>query len=123
MKIFGSDPSFPTLLCIYGYSFSSYIPISLLCTIPNSSLHVIAIGWGVFVSTSFLIVNIWKDLANYMQSRKYFIIFIVVLFQLIIYLVMVLYFFGLQDKLESKIQEIQKIIVNENTSSSTSASG
>lgn len=116
MKLFGSHPSLILLLCIYGYSFSSYIPISLLCTIPSTNVHIISIGWGVFVSTSFLLVNIWQDLSSYVSSRKYFLIGIIVIFQMTLYLCMVLYFFGMGEKIE----EIKHIVYDNAVKSTNS---
>ena len=116
MKLFGSHPSLILLLCIYGYSFSSYIPISLLCTIPSTNVHIISIGWGVFVSTSFLLVNIWQDLPSYVSSRKYFLIGIIVIFQMTLYLCMVLYFFGMGEKIE----EIKHIVYDNAVKSTNS---
>ena len=117
MRLFGSNPSLVLLLCIYGYSFSSYIPISLICTIPSTNIHIISIGWGVFVSTSFLLVNIWQDLSSYVSSRKYFLIAIILIFQLTLYLCMVLYFFGMEDK----IDEIKHIVIDNTIKSGSSS--
>lgn len=120
MRVFGSDPSYVTIQCIYGYSFFAYIPASLICMIPNSTIHVFVFGVAVFISTSLLMVNCWKDFSIYIKSRTYFLVGLIVICQLIIYLVMVLYFFGLEDKLT----DLKKSIgsgSNHNVSSNTSS--
>lgn len=120
MRVFGSDPSYVTIQCIYGYSFFAYIPASLICMIPNKTIHVFVFGVAVFISTSLLMVNCWKDFSIYIKSRTYFLVGLIVICQLIIYLVMVLYFFGLEDKLT----DLKKSIgggLNNNVSNNTSS--
>lgn len=115
MKVFGSHPHFATILCIYGYSFTSYLPITLICMYPSTKLHVIAWGWGVFTSTSFMLANFWKDVSQYIKSRKYFLIVIILLCQLFIYFYLVLYFFGLTDEVKyvkDKIDEVKETVKN-----------
>ena len=96
MKVFGSQPHLPTLICIIGYSFSVYIPVCLLCVVPDTTFHVIVAGWGVITSTGFMLANCWKDMSQYeIKTRKWFLLIIIVIFQTVMYLNLVLYFFGL----------------------------
>ena len=130
MKLFGSKPFFVSILCTYGYSFTAYIPASLVCMYPNKTLHILVIGVAVFISTSFLLVNCWQDFSKYVKSRTYFLLALIVIAQLIIYLVMVLYFFGLKDtvnEIKDKIIETGSNIANNinhviSTNSSSSSS-
>lgn len=124
MKIFGSSPHFPTILSIYGYSFSSYIPICFICIIPSTKVHVISIGWGVFTSTSFILANCWKDASQYIKSRKYFLIVVILLCQVIIYFELVLYFFGLTKEVnlvKETIDEIKHTVTNTTSANSSSS--
>ena len=59
IKFFGgSKLSLPELICIYGYSFSCFIPIFLLCIIPAQPLQWILIAYGTINTAIFLIMNL-----------------------------------------------------------------
>jgi hypothetical protein len=45
------------IICIYGYSFFIYLPISILCVLPFTTLQWIFIGIAGILSTSFLLSN------------------------------------------------------------------
>jgi hypothetical protein len=51
------------------------------------------IGYGVFSSTGLLLVNFWKELGKYMEKRRYFILFVILLFQVALFFGLKLYFF------------------------------
>lgn len=130
MKLFGSKPHLPTIICIYGYSLSSFIPACLISMIPNTTLHIIIFGYATFASTSFSIANYWKDASQYINSRKYFLIAIILIFQIVMYLVIVLYFFGMTKEVQivkEKIEEIKNItgigLTNSTLSNSTESTG
>ena len=80
--------------------------------IPNTTLHILVFGYATFASTSFSIANYWKDASQYINSRKYFLIIVILIFQLVMYLVIVLYFFGMSKEVQvvkEKIEEIKNI--------------
>ncbi len=108
MKFFGAKPSYVLLQCTYGYSFTAYIPASLICILPYTTVHIIVLGIAVGISTSLILINCWRDFNQFIKSRAYFLISLIAIFQLIIYLILVLYFFGMNDK----IDQIKNTIVS-----------
>lgn len=93
MKVFGSNTSYPCALCIYGYSLSVFIPILIICSSGFGSIQWIFLIYGCVSSTSFLLINYWKELSTQINRRKYWVIGIIVLFQLGLFLMLKLYFF------------------------------
>jgi hypothetical protein len=81
------------VICIYGYSFSIFIPVVIVCSIPFELTQWILIAYAVFSSTSLLLVNYWKELSKYMENKRYFIMGIVIVFQAGLFLTLKLYFF------------------------------
>lgn len=53
----------------------------------------VLIAYAVFSSTSLILVNYWKELAKYMEKKRYLILGIVIAFQIGLFLVLKLYFF------------------------------
>jgi len=83
---------FIELLCLYGYSFFIYMPISVLCIIPNNGLRWALVGVAGLLSTSFIVMNTYVKLKG--QMGKGFIILIVMaLFHMGFALTCQLYFF------------------------------
>ena len=93
MYLFGSETSFVLVLNIYAYSFSIYAPILILC-IPFESLQWLLLFYAVFSSTCFLLLNFWKELTKYVDNRKYFILGVIVIFQISLFFVIKLKFFA-----------------------------
>ena len=93
MKFFGSETGFMLVLCIYAYSFTIFIPIMILC-VPFESLQWILLAYGVISSTLFLLLNFQVELNNYVDNRKYFILGVIVIFQICLFLVLKLQFFS-----------------------------
>lgn len=93
MKVFGSNTSYPCALCIYGYSLSVFIPIIIICSSGFIVVQWVCLIYGCVSSTSFLLINYWKELSNQISRRKYWVIGITVLFQLGLFLMLKFYFF------------------------------
>ncbi len=53
----------------------------------------ILLAYGVFHSTSFIIVNYWKELGKYIERKRYILLGIVIAFQVGLFLLLKLYFF------------------------------
>ncbi len=67
MKIMGSDLSvvdvyffYNKLICIYGYSLISFLPITLLCFLDSEVVQMILLAIGYVVSVVFLIRGILR---------------------------------------------------------------
>jgi protein YIPF1/2 len=93
MKCFGSATSFISVLCTYGYSFTIFLPIVVVCAIPIDLMQWILIAYAVFSSTSFILVNYWKELSKYMHKRRYIVLAFILACQIGLFLVLKLYFF------------------------------
>jgi hypothetical protein len=53
----------------------------------------ILLAYGVFHSTSFIIVNYWRELGKYIQKKRFILLGIVIGFQVGLFLLLKLYFF------------------------------
>lgn len=93
MKIFGSAINFATIVCTYGYSYSVFLPITIICTAPYEALQWILLIYGIFSSTSLIVVNYYKIIAKAGQSKKIIIMVIIIGFQIAVLLLLKLYFF------------------------------
>jgi hypothetical protein len=51
------------MICVYGYSLTPLIPVSILCLIPVKFLQWLAILAGLGVSLAFINTNLWAELA------------------------------------------------------------
>ena len=93
MKIFGTSLSFVSVICTYGYSFSIFLPISIICVIQLDALQWVALIYAIFSSTSLLVVNYYRQMGDFSKSKKILIIAIVLIFQFGLLLFFKLYFF------------------------------
>ena len=93
MKLFGSSTSYPTCLCIYGYSYTIYIPIVICCAVGVNVAQWILLTYAAGSSTSFILVNYWKEMGKYIDKKRYILIIFIVGCQLGLFLVLKLYFF------------------------------
>ena len=93
MKIFGTSLTFASVICTYGYSFSIFLPISIICVIQWDILQWISLIYAIFSSTSLLVVNYYKQMGDYSKNKKFSIIIIVLIFQFGLLLFFKLYFF------------------------------
>ena len=122
MKIFGSSLDFVSVICTYGYSFSIFLPISIICVIQIDILQWVALIYAVFSSTSLLVVNYYRQMGDYSRNKKILIIFIVLIFQFGLLLFFKLFFFRrFSDEVMNENEEdiitsdIATTILNNNT--------
>ena len=52
------------MLCIYGYTLSIFVPISVLCVIPSNLLRWLLVLIGGAISAIFLLSNFHAHLAD-----------------------------------------------------------
>ena len=69
-KIFGAKISVAPVICIYGYSYTIFLPIIIVCSIPNNLLQWILLAYGIVSSTSLIIMNLGKALASMEKGKK-----------------------------------------------------
>ena len=118
MKAFGTSLGFVDVICTYGYSFSIFLPMSIICVIQVNAIQWIALIYAVFSSTSLLVVNYYKLMGEFSKNKKYIIIAVVLLAQIGLLLFFKLYFFRkfidevmIEDIESDRVNEIPK---NEN---------
>ena len=114
MKVFGTSLGFIDVICTYGYSFSIFLPMSIICVIQVNAIQWIALIYAVFSSTSLLVVNYYKLMGEFSKNKKYIIISIVLLAQIGILLFFKLYFFRKFID-EVLVEDIETDIINNNT--------
>jgi hypothetical protein len=93
MRLFGIKLGFVHVICTYGYSFSIFLPISIICIIQFHFIQWISLIYAVFSSTSLLVVNYYKLMGDFSRNKKSIIIAIVLLAQIGLLLFFKLYFF------------------------------
>ena len=93
MKCFGAKNTYVSALCIYGYSYSIFIPVFLLCSSGYVFTQWIVLAYAVFQSTSFILVNYWRELGKYVDKLRFIIIILIISCQLALFFAVKLYFF------------------------------
>lgn len=93
LKFFGEKISYFSTVCIYGYSLSVFIPITIICSCGNVYVQWIFLSYGVLASTSFILFNFWKLFSVQTGNKKYILIGIVIIVQAVLFLLLKLYFF------------------------------
>lgn len=93
MRCFGAKNSYVTALCVYGYSYSVFIPVILLCSSGYVVTQWIVLSYGFLQSTSFIIVNYWRELGKYVDKLRVIIIILIIACQGGLVFTLKLYFF------------------------------
>ncbi len=78
---------------MYGYSFSCFIPIFLLCIIPVQVVQWLLISYGMINTAVFLIFNIKAHLNELEKPKVYLIFGIIIGAQVALFLTFKLVFF------------------------------
>jgi len=92
-KLFGGKISIAPVICIYGYSYTIFLPIIIVCSIPNELLQWLLLLYAIFSSTSLIIMSIFKTFQAITEGKKIALIIIICIFQIIVFFVLKLYFF------------------------------
>ena len=93
MRCFGAKNSYITALCVYGYSYTVFIPVILLCASGYVVTQWIVLSYGFLQSTSFIIVNYWRELGKYVDKLRVIIILLIIACQAGLVFTLKLYFF------------------------------
>ena len=93
MRIFGEKIPYFTIVCIYGYSFTCFIPVMLICSCGIGFIQWIFLLYGSINSTMFVVINFWKELQKYEQKKKFGLLGLIIVVQFVLLLVLKLYFF------------------------------
>ena len=93
IRIFGEKIPYFTIVCIYGYSHTCFIPVMLICSCGVGFIQWIFLLYGSINSTMFVVINFWKELQKCEQKKKYGLLGLIIIVQFILFLVFKLYFF------------------------------
>ena len=112
-KIFGGKINIAPVICVFGYSYTIFLPITIICIIPSQLLHWITLGYAILSSSSLIIMSISRTISDISKGKKIALIVIIIIFQLIIFFVLKFYFFKhINKKLdEEETTENSKIIL------------
>lgn len=122
MKCFGSATTFASVICIYGYSLTIFVPVVVACSVPVDLMQWLLIAYAVFHSTSLILVNYWKELSKYMERKRYFLMAIIIICQAGLFLVLKLYFFEELNKQQADLKNIITNGTNSTTNTTTNSS-
>ncbi|CAE7315941.1 YIPF1 [Symbiodinium natans] len=86
--------NFKQVICVYGYSLTPMIPMSVICLVPNSFFRWIAVLAGLGISLAFLWGTLSADLAVEAPSLKWKVLGLFGAAQATIFLVYRVYFFN-----------------------------
>lgn len=93
-KIFGITMKYVSLICIYGYSLTCFIPVLIICSCGFGWIQWIFLTYGILNSTGFILINLWNTIKGIENKKQYIFLGILLFCQLIFYLTLKLYFFG-----------------------------
>jgi hypothetical protein len=113
-KIFGAKLNMAPVICVYGYSTTIFLPITIICSVPSSILQWILLGYGIISSSSLIIMSIAKSLSEIKKGKKIAIIVIIIIFQLVLFCVLKFYFFKHINKElneDDTVNDVAKTIV------------
>lgn len=109
--------SFLDLLCVYGYSLTIYIPVSVFWVIQLSWLQWLLALVGAGLSATVLITSIWPAISQ-IEARRYLVLGVILVLHTVLAAGFMLYFFHASPTLNKKnIAEVSQVT----TSSSVSA--
>ena len=94
LKFYGEKGNYLLLLCLYGYSFSCFVPVTLLCSCGINAIQWILLFYAIFNSSCFFIMNINEILNKLEIKMRYILLGIISSLQFILLLVFKLYFFS-----------------------------
>ena len=94
MKIFKNEMKYVSLVCLYGYSLTCFIPVLILCASGFAWIQWILLIYGIANSTAFVLINIWNYIRSLDEKKKYILLGIFGSGQFILFLILKFYFFG-----------------------------
>ena len=94
MKILKIEMKYVSLVCLYGYSLTCFIPVLILCASGFSFVQWILLIYGICNSSLFVLINIYNYIRSLDEKRKYTFFGIFCGGQFILFLILKFYFFG-----------------------------
>ena len=94
MKIFKIEMKYVSLICLYGYSLTCFIPVLIICASGFAWVQWILLIYGICNSTTFVLINIWNYIRTIDEKKKYTFLGIFCAGQFILFLILKFYLFG-----------------------------
>lgn len=83
------------MICLYGYSLSSFLLVLILCIVPSNIFHWLLMLYGIINSSAFLIMNINQEIETMNRFRVYIVYGLIAIGQITLFLVFKLVFFDI----------------------------
>lgn len=81
------------VVCIYGYSLSIYVPLSVLWTVPNDFLRWALVLVGAIASGSVLLLTMWPAFKDDQKKISLIAMALIIMLHLLVAVGFVMYFF------------------------------
>ena len=94
LKIFKAEMKYVSLVCLYGYSLTSFIPVLVLCASGYAWIQWLLLLYGIANSTIFVLINLWNYIKSLEERKRYIFLGIFGAGQFILFLILKFYFFG-----------------------------
>ncbi|XP_026286319.1 protein YIPF2 [Frankliniella occidentalis] len=114
--------SFLDLLCLYGYSLTIYIPVSVFWVIQLSWLQWLLALTGASLSATVLVTSIWPAVSQ-IQTQRYVVLGVVLVLHVVLAAGFMLYFFHASPVSEKTVAEtVTSVLVNNSSKSNSTVS-
>ena len=94
LKIFKQEMKYVSLICLYGYSLTCFIPVLIICASGFAWIQWILLLYGIANSSAFVAINLWNFIKPLDERKKYTFLGIFGAGQFILFLILKFYFFG-----------------------------
>ena len=94
LRIFKNEMKYVSLICLYGYSLTCFIPVLILCACGFAWVQWLLLLYGIANSTAFVMLNLWSHIRSIKEKKKYIFLGIFGAGQFILFLILKFYFFG-----------------------------
>ena len=94
LRIFKNEMKYVSLICLYGYSLTCFIPVLILCACGFAWVQWLLLLYGISNSTAFVMLNLWNHIRSIEEKKKYIFLGIFGAGQFILFLILKFYFFG-----------------------------
>jgi len=96
LKYFGCQPSLLELWAVYGYGLTVWLPVSLLCVIPNNVARWVFVGVGFGISGYHLFKNLYPVVSRADAKTSRAVLIAVLASHLVVALILKFQFFSYQ---------------------------
>ena len=71
LKIFKQEMKYVSLICLYGYSLTCFIPVLIICASGFAWIQWILLLYGIANSSAFVAINLWNFIKPLDERKKY----------------------------------------------------